>query len=265
MPKGNQWNFLILVIAGIGGAFLVFKFLLPLLVTILGSLFSFLVFIGIFLVPIGFILMGSYNNMQSQAQEIKEAHSNTIVSMQKRVDLANKLVDIASSYGDHEKLTQITVAQNESVQAAMSTSQEVDGTVNRILSMARAYPDLKANQTYQSLMSQLESIENNLQQKRQVYNDRVRRYNTSCTSIPIVFVASYLGFKTAPYFDVANADSLDNLKDFHSSDGSALKNALSQVTNKVVNKSQNAATAEQQSSQNLLPNANQEPDNSESI
>ena len=95
-------------------------------------------------------LMGSYNNMQSQAQEIKEAHSNTIVSMQKRVDLANKLVDIASSYGDHEKLTQITVAQNESVQAAMSTSQEVDGTVNRILSMARAYPDLKANQTYQT-------------------------------------------------------------------------------------------------------------------
>ena len=46
--------------------------------------------------------MGSYNNMQSQAQEIKEAHSNTIVSMQKRVDLANKLVDIASSYGDRE-------------------------------------------------------------------------------------------------------------------------------------------------------------------
>ena len=158
----------------------------------------------------------------------------------------------------------VLVATNESVQAAMSTSQEVDGTVNRILSMASAYPDLKANQTYQSLMSQLESIENNLQQKRQVYNDRVRRYNTSCTSIPIVFVASYLGFKTAPYFDVANADSLDSLKDFHSSDGEALKNALSQVTNKVVNKSQNPP-AGQQSSQNLLPNADREPDNSELI
>jgi LemA protein len=152
-------------------------------------------FLSIFLVPIGLILMGSYNKMQSQAQGIKEAHSNTIVSMQKRVDLANKLVDIASSYGDHEKLTQITVAQNESVQAAMNTSQEIDGTVNRILSMARAYPDLKANQTYQNLMSQLESIENDLQQKRQDYNGRVRSYNTSCTSIPIVFVASYLGFK----------------------------------------------------------------------
>jgi LemA protein len=259
MPTGKQWNFLILVIAGIIGAFLVFKFLLPLLVSIVGSLFSFLMFLSIFLVPIGLILMGSYNSMQSQAQGIKEAHSNTIVSMQKRVDLANKLVDIASSYGEHEKLTQITVAQNESVQAAMNTSQEIDGTVNRILSMARAYPDLKANQTYQNLMSQLESIENDLQQKRQAYNGRVRSYNTSCTSIPIVFVASYLGFKTAPYFDVANADSLENLKDFHSSDGENLKNALAQVTNKVVNKTQNPLTEIPSASQNLLTDVNENP------
>ena len=63
---------------------------------------------------------------------------------------------------------------------------------------------------------------------------------------------------------MANADSLDSLKDFHSSDGEALKNALSQVTNKVVNKSQNPS-AEQQSSQNLLPNAEREPDQGESI
>lgn len=260
MPKGNQWNFLILVAAGIAGAFLFVQFLAPVLLTIVGSLFSVLIFIGVCLVPVGLFLMGSYNNMQSQAQGIKEAHSNTIVSMQKRVDLANKLIDIASSYGEHEKLTQITVAQNESVQAAMNTSQEVDGTVNRILSMARAYPDLKANQTYQSLMSQLESIENDLQKKRQIYNGQVRSYNTSCTSIPIVFVASYLGFKTAPYFDVANADSLENLKDFHSSDGENLKNALAQVTNKVVNRNQNTPTEIQSENQSLLADVNENVD-----
>ena len=260
MPKGNQWNFLILVIVGIAGAFLFVWFLVPLLLKIVGSLFSVIVFISFCLVPVGIYLMGSYNSMQSQAQGIKEAHSNTIVSMQKRVDLANKLVDIASSYGEHEKLTQITVAQNESVQAAMNTSQEVDGTVNRIVSMARAYPDLKANQTYQNLMSQLEKIENDLQQKRQVYNGQVRSYNTSCTSIPIVFVASYLGFKTAPYFDVVNADSLENLKDFHSSDGENLKNALAQVTNKVVNKNQNTPTEIQSEDQNLLTDVNENVD-----
>ena len=261
MPKGNQWNFLILVVAGIAGSFLFFWFLLPLLLKIVGSLLSFLIFLSVCLVPIGLFVMGAYNNMQSQAQGIREAHSNTIVSMQKRVDLANKLVDIASSYGEHEKLTQITVAQNESVQAAMNTSQEVDGTVNRILSMARAYPDLKANQTYQNLMGQLESIENDLQQKRQVYNSQVRSYNTSCTSIPIVFVASYLGFKTAPYFDVANADSLENLKDFHSSDGENLKNALSQVTNRVVNKNQNEPTEIQSDNKKLLTDVNENLDN----
>ena len=261
MPKGNKWNFLILVVVGIAGSYLVFKFLLPALLTIVGSLFSFLIFLSVCLVPVVLFLMGSYNSMQSQAQGIKEAHSNTIVSMKKRVDLANKLVDIASSYGEHEKLTQITVAQNESVQAAMNTSQEVDGTVNRILSMARAYPDLKANQTYQNLMSQLESIENDLQQKRQIYNSQVRSYNTSCTSIPIVFVSSYLGFQTAPYFDVANADSLENLKDFHSSDGENLKSVLAQVTNRVMEKNQNEPTEIQSENKKLLTDVNENLDN----
>ncbi|MCY7337511.1 MAG: LemA family protein, partial [Chamaesiphon sp.] len=179
MPEGKQWKFLALVVAGIIGAVLAYNFLLPLLFGILGALSSVIMFLGILIVPVLVILMTSYNGIQSQAQGIREAHSNITVSMKKRVDLANKLIDIASSYGDHEKLTHITVAQNESVQAAVSASQEVDGTVNRILSMARAYPDLKANQAYQTLMGQIEAIENDLQHKRQTYNDRVRSYNTA--------------------------------------------------------------------------------------
>jgi LemA protein len=237
MPEGKQLRFLSLFAVGILGAYLLYAHL--------GTL----ILLGI---PTLGGLAFTYNKMQAKAHQIREAHSNVTICMKKRVDLTNKLIDIASGYGDMEKLTHITVAQTESVQAAISASQEVDGAVNRIMSMARAYPDLKANVTYQNLMNQLESIENDLQNKREIYNGRVRSYNTACTSIPTVFVAPYLGFKSAPYFDVENADSLAQIKDFHSNDGEALKNILSNVSNKIASTSGITSPEIDRVEQNLL-------------
>jgi LemA protein len=238
MPEGKQLRFLLLVIAGAVGAYFIYAHSGTVL---------------FFLIPALGMLALTYNKMQAKAHEIREAHSNITICMKKRVDLTNKLIDIASGYGDMEKLTHITVAQTESVQSAITASQEVDGAVNRIISMARAYPDLKANITYQNLMNQLESLENDLQKKREAYNGRVRSYNTACTSVPTVFVAPYLGFKNAPYFDVENADSLESIKDFHSTDGEALRNILSNVSNKITNVSTSPHSV-QEVEQKLLKN-----------
>jgi LemA protein len=244
MPEGKQSRFLLLFIGGAAAAYFVFTqsgVILFVLVPILGA------------------LVVLYNGMQAKAQGIREAHSNITICMKKRVDLTNKLIDIASGYSDMESLTHVNIAQAESIQAAVSTSQEVDGAVNRIVAMARAYPDLKANTTYQTLMNQLETVENDLQQKREAYNQQVRAYNTSCTSIPVVFVAPYLGFKNAPYFDVENADSLENIKDFHSTDGAALKNLMSNVSNKITNTSAIAAPEAQQIPPGLPENSAVKP------
>lgn len=205
----------------------------------------FIRFIGnlllVVLIAGGFLVwfIKQYNHLQSLSQEVREGHSNIMVAMKKRVDLANKLVDIASNYGDHEKLAHISIAQAESLQKTFSrSSEQVETALNGVMVMARAYPELRANETYQKLMHQLEKIESDLQTKRQNYNAKVRAYNTCCNTIPIVFFASQLGFRSAPYFDVENSDALENLKDFVTDDGTRLKAMLSEVGNRVVNTSQ---------------------------
>jgi LemA protein len=170
MPQGKLLSFVAIAVA----AMLAFIFL----ANILSKFLPLLILIAL---GFGTWLMFSYNKLQGLAQDIHEAHSNTMVSMKKRVDLANKLIDIASSYSDKEQLTQITIAQNESVQGAIAASQQVDGAINRIISMSRAYPELRANETYQLLMEQLGGIEDDLQAKRELYNASVKKYNTKCT------------------------------------------------------------------------------------
>jgi len=166
------------------------------------------------------ILIYMYNVLQTKGHLVREGHSNVMVCMKKRVDLANKLVDIARSYGEHEKLTHLTISQN-------------DMAVGQVMATLKNFPELRANQTYQQLMAQYDTIEVDLQHKREGYNAVVREYNTTLTKFPMVLVAPSLGFRPAQYFDVVNADALENLKDFQTDDGTILKEKFAQVGSKV--------------------------------
>src|SRR5690606_30678186 len=75
--------------------------------------------------------------------------------------------------------------------------------------------------------------ETDLQTKRETYNAEVKRYNTTLGQLPVSLYARQLGFRSAPYFDVDNADALENLKDFHSEDAEHLKQILSQGSRKL--------------------------------
>lgn len=248
MPQGKLTSFLLLVLI----AFLV--------VVVITKFFGNLIFLLLFVVgPLLGWLVISYNKLQGMSHEIQEAHSNIMVSMKKRLDLTNKLIDIASGYGEHEKLTHITVSQTESLNAF----QQVDGALNKIISMAGTYPELKANQTYQLLMQQLENIEADLQHKREYYNGVVRRYNSTVTAIPISLISDQLGFNQAPYFNVENADVLENLKDFKMNDGEALKNLFTNVSQKVVDSSKNIGAELNRSTHNLLDQSTNNKENNQ--
>ena len=186
-------------------------------------LFLFLVLVGV----IAYFLVSRYNALQILAQGVREAHSNVMASMKKRVDLTNKLIDIARGYADHEKLTHISVAGGGD-EITVGAGAAAAGALNQVLKLATQYPDLKANTAYQQLMSQLDVIENDLQGKREAYNNRVKEYNTALVKLPTSLYAAQLGFRSAPYFDVDNADSLEKLKDFHSEDAEHLKQMLAQ-------------------------------------
>ena len=182
-------------------------------------------FLLIVIAVISFLAI-QYNKAQGLAQVIKEAHSNITVTLKKRLDLVNKLIDTVRNYGEHEKLTYIAVVEGESLGALAQASMRADHTLTQLNTLSRNYPELKANQTYMRLMDDLNKIESLVQDRRERYNGGVRIYNTFCNSIPFVFIAPALGFPQAPYFDVANADDLENLKDFVTDDGALLRQRL---------------------------------------
>ncbi len=177
------------------------------------------------LIGVGYFLITRYNALQRLAQAVHEGHSNVMASMKKRVDLANKLVDIVQGYADHEKLTHISTAGAGDV-ALLGADQNVGGVLAQVIRVAGQHPDLKANQSYQQLMAQLDQLEGNLQGKREQYNACVRQYNTALTQLPTNLFAAQLGFRPAPYFDVENADSLESLKEFATDDGALVRDML---------------------------------------
>jgi len=165
-----------------------------------------------------------YNKLQSAMQVIREAWSNLQAAMKKRVDLANQIIDIASGYGEHEKLTHVTLSNN------------IEGAIDRISFLAQSYPQLRANETYQQLMGQLEKLEESILSRRESYNLRVRTYNAMRNAFPTVLIASKLKFDVVPYFELDDAQSLEKIKLFARDDSQALRAALDQGSNTVKRK-----------------------------
>jgi LemA protein len=182
--------------------------------------------VGIIVVIIVLVLFfGSmYNKLQRLAHQVRRFNGNIMVSLQKRADLANRLMDIAREYGSHEKLTHITVSNN-----FRDAMRETNEALSRINVMSQNFPQLQANATYNGLMRSLSEIEAEIQRARETYNFAASEYNSSRSQLPQGLFASALGFVEAPYFD---ADNLEAIKEFRTDDGAMLKKVLSVAVDK---------------------------------
>jgi LemA protein len=164
-----------------------------------------------------------YNQLRSRSEAVKRSQSNLVGELKKRATLANQLIEICKGYGDHEKLAHITVAgQNQGVAdpniMAAATSRALAG----VSFVAERFPELKANQTYNTLMGQIQTIENDLQNKREAMNTEVEKYNGFRSSFPAVLIAEKLGFPEARYFST-DEDGLDANGVFQTDDGELLR------------------------------------------
>lgn len=173
-----------------------------------------------------FFFVKKYNRMQGLAHQTRRFNGDIMVALQKRADLANRLIDIAKEYGMHEKLTHVTVSNN--YKEAM---RETNDAVARVNALAQSFPQLRANESYNRLMGDLKEIETDIQKTRELYNMAASGYNTFRSQIPQSFFASTVGFKEAPYFDTAN---LEAIRDFRTDDGELLKKVLSETMDKTV-------------------------------
>lgn len=198
---------------------------------------GYIFFLFFILIVVAVVFIVIYNKLQISGQGVKSSHSNVLTVIQKRADLANKLQDIAKEYGAHEKLVHISISNN-----LVETFKESSNAIANVNAIAQQYPDLKANATYQQLMVQLNQIEDELQQKREIYNNMAGFYNSMRLQIPTVFFAPVMGFKEAPYFDF---DNLQAIKDFKTDDGEMLKSVIASVASKAKNAAKKGVDAVQ--------------------
>jgi LemA protein len=192
---------------------------------VLGFLFFLLVVAAVLLIPI----VKVYNSLRQYAEAVKRAQSNLVGELRKRATLVNQLIDVCKGYGDHEKLTHLTVSQPgqadpDAAGLARATNQAMSG----LNVMVDRFPELKANETYKMLMGQLHAIEDALQHKREALNHEVEAYNQYRGKFPAVLVAGQLGFPEASYFSTDEA-GLDASAQFRTDDGEILRAQFAKI------------------------------------
>jgi LemA protein len=153
-------------------------------------------------VAVGLGWMSLYNGLVTRRNAYKNAYSQIDVQLKRRYDLIPNLVETAKAYLKHERGTlEAVIAARNGAQAAARTAAAnpgdpgamqglsaaegvLAGTMSRLLAVAEAYPDLKANQTMAQLMEELSSTENRVGFARQAYNDAVMTYNNARETFP---------------------------------------------------------------------------------
>ena len=149
-----------------------------------------------------------YNRLVRERQLTLSGWSDIGVQLKRRHDLIPKLVDAVKQYADYEKaaLEQVTSlrGQAQNLQAAAQQSPLESGisrVLGSILALQEAYPDLKANEGFLQLQSDISAVETDIQFARRYYNGAVRDLNTRIESFPDLLLAGPLGFKAADYFE----------------------------------------------------------------
>jgi len=185
----------------------------------MGSLLILLVFLAL-VVGVALWAVGIYNGLVTSRNGWKNAFAQIDVQLQRRFDLIPNLVETAKAYMGHERETleavvaARSVAQaglaaakahpgDEAAMAQLAASQgQLNGVLGRLMAVAEAYPDLKANQNMMQLSEELSSTENRVAFSRQAYNDAVMGYNNKRETFPSSVVAGMFNFAPAALLDI---------------------------------------------------------------
>lgn len=161
--------------------------------------------------------ISSYNGLVSMDENVSNQWANVETQYQRRSDLIPNLVNTVKGYAKHESetLESVMAARSQATQVKIDPSnctpqqlaayQKAQGDVTtalgKLLAIIENYPDLKANQNFLELQSQLEGTENRINVARKDFNDTAKKYNTSLRRFPRNIVASMFGFEKRNYFE----------------------------------------------------------------
>jgi LemA protein len=154
-------------------------------------------------------LIAVFNRLIRQRNMVREGWSGIDVQLRRRSDLVPNLVETVKGYAAHERGLFEDVTQQrarsmatEDVRGRAAAEQGLQSALGRLLAVAEAYPDLKANQNFLALQQDLVKIEDELQMARRYYNGTVRDLNILIQSFPNNIFAGMLGFREEPFFEL---------------------------------------------------------------
>ncbi len=164
--------------------------------------------------------VSQYNGLVQSQESVNAAWSQVENVYQRRMDLIPNLVATVKGVANFEKETYIAVAEARSKAGQITISKDVlndpetfrkfeqsqgqlSSALSRLLAVAENYPQLKANQNFLELQSQLEGTENRIAVERRKFNEVAQAYNTKVRTFPASFIAKMFGFQQRPYFQAA--------------------------------------------------------------
>jgi len=182
-------------------------------------MFAFLILLAI-VVGLGLWAMGIYNGLVTARNAFKNAFAQIDVQLQRRFDLIPNLVEVAKKYMAHERETlEAVIAARSAAQAGLAaakanpgdaeamaqlaaTQGQLSAGLGRLMMVAEAYPDLKANQNMMQLTEELTSTENKVAFARQAFNDAVMGYNNKREVFPSSIFAGMFNFAPATLLEI---------------------------------------------------------------
>lgn len=153
---------------------------------------------------------GTYNRLVILDEGVNAAWAQVENQLQRRMDLIPNLVNTVKGYAEHEKevLTEVTnarakVGSAQTIPDKINANNQLTSALGRLLVVMENYPNLKADQNFLALQSQLEGTENRISVERRRYNEATRSYNTTIRKFPDNIFANMFGFRNKPFFEAA--------------------------------------------------------------
>lgn len=167
----------------------------------------------VILVVVAFIVIGLYNNLVKLRNNRENAFANIDVQLKQRYDLIPQLVATVKGYATHERelLEKITMARSAAMSASnindkIEANNQLGSALAGLKVAVEAYPDLKANQNFLSLQTELSDIENKLAATRRYFNAATKELNNAVQTFPGNILAGMFGFHKEPMFEIPQSE-----------------------------------------------------------
>ena len=173
--------------------------------------------IGVIALLVIYVLV-TYNVFVKMKNRVDESFSTMDVYLKKRWDLIPNIVETVKGYAKHEKSTLSDVIKlrngaydNMSSDEKIKANQQLSKGITKIMALAEQYPDLKANENFKDLSTQLTKIDDEIANSRKYYNGTVREFNDKVQMFPSNIVAKIFGYKAKIMFE-ATEEERKNVK-----------------------------------------------------